>query len=338
MPWVVLTSSKSEVDRAGAALASNSETPADLELIDNWRSAHNFPLNTFQATLRAKAQRQEPGCIVSQRIKRLSSITEKLRRFKSTRLSQMQDIGGCRAVMSEVGMVKKLADVYRRGEIQMSLVSEKNYIERPKPDGYRGVHFVCKYSGRKKEYVDLKIEVQLRSANQHAWATAVETVGLFTHQALKSNKGHWQWLRFFACMGNAIAYKEGGNSVPNTPTYDDDLKDTLLDHISDLDVSSQLRSFGNALQELPKYQIKSDHYFILLIDPYSKELQVWGYKKSDLQTASRDYSDIEKSIKGGEKNAVLVSVDKTSDLRKAYPNYFLDTTRFLDLVDWAVSK
>jgi hypothetical protein len=38
-------------------------------------------------------------------------------------------------------------------------------------------------------YNDLKIEMQLRSQYQHAWATAVETVGTFIGQALKSSIG-----------------------------------------------------------------------------------------------------------------------------------------------------
>jgi hypothetical protein len=136
-------------------------------------------------------------------------------------------------------------------------------------------------------------------------------------------------------MGNAIACKERGNPVPNTPLFGDLLSDVLREYVEKLDVPAQLRGYENALQELPNYRGRGEHYFILVIDPYSKELEVWGYKKSELQMATEDYSTIEHSIKGSEKNAVLVSVEKTSDLKKAYPNYFLDTSVFLDLVEWA---
>jgi len=40
---------------------------------------------------------------------------------------------------------------------------------------------------------------------QHAWATAVEAVGIFTKQALKSNIGDGEWLRLFALMSSEIA-------------------------------------------------------------------------------------------------------------------------------------
>ncbi|MBU6438396.1 MAG: hypothetical protein KGQ77_12790, partial [Betaproteobacteria bacterium] len=57
-----------------------------------------------------------------------------------------------------------------------------------------------------------KIEVQLRTRLQHAWATAVEIVDAFTGQALKSglklNSGDPKWRRFFALMSSVIAIRE----------------------------------------------------------------------------------------------------------------------------------
>jgi hypothetical protein len=68
----------------------------------------------------------------------------------------------------------------------------------PQKSGYRGIHLVYRYNGRKTEYNGLKIEIQIRTVIQHAWATAVETVGMFTQQALKSSQGEQDWLRYFA--------------------------------------------------------------------------------------------------------------------------------------------
>jgi hypothetical protein len=51
-----------------------------LDIINNWRSAHNFPLNTFHVGLRRRAKAIDPGCITAQRIKRMSSIEHKLKR------------------------------------------------------------------------------------------------------------------------------------------------------------------------------------------------------------------------------------------------------------------
>ena len=64
----------------------------------------------------------------------------------------------------------------------------------------------------------LQIEIQLRSRLQHQWATAVETVGTFIGDELKSNRGDQGWLRFFALMSSAIALSERTPLVPDTPT------------------------------------------------------------------------------------------------------------------------
>ena len=73
---------------------------AALDIINNWRSSHNFPLNTFHIGLKRRAKIIDPTAITAQRIKRLASIEAKLRRFPTMTLSQMQDIGGCRAIVS----------------------------------------------------------------------------------------------------------------------------------------------------------------------------------------------------------------------------------------------
>jgi ppGpp synthetase/RelA/SpoT-type nucleotidyltranferase len=328
--------SNSKVDKAGAALASGSATDADYQIIDNWRDAHDYPLNIFQAGLRKRAKSAHHNILVAQRKKRLVSIGEKLK-HSTMRLSAMQDIGGCRAVMYDIKGVNKLVESYKCSNINHKLFEENNYIDKPKKSGYRGIHLVYKYAGEKSEYQNLKIEIQIRTLNQHAWATAVETVDIFTRQALKSSRGSKKWLRFFQLMGTAIAYKEDGNPVPNTPSYDGDLKELLNDYVVDLDVFDSLRNFETALKQLPNFRYSpSDHYYLLVLDPYSKELKVWGYTENEQQKANEAYSEMEYEIRGTGKDAVLVSVDSVAELKKAYPNYFLDTNLFLDLVSWAI--
>src|SRR5260370_41876111 len=142
------------------------------------------------------------------------------------KLSQMQDIAGCRAVMPTVRDVEKLVARYEISNAKNpsgrpEFVKKYDYIAQPKKDGYRSVHFVYKYRTTSKHLEDfngLRIEVQLRSQLQHAWATAVETVSTFTGQALKSNVGSDECKRFFALMGSAIALRERKPLGPDTPT------------------------------------------------------------------------------------------------------------------------
>ena len=184
---------KSQVDQAGAALVGLFSTEAEMEsalaIINNWRSCHSVPLNIFRRTLRQNCEKIDRGCLIAQRIKRLSSISHKLERFPTMKLSQMQDIGGCRAVVSNARLVRLLLGNYERSQTQSKIVDIDDYLENPKQSGYRGVHLIYRYfSSTNEEHNGLKIEIQLRSKLQHAWATAVETVGTFIKQALKSSQ------------------------------------------------------------------------------------------------------------------------------------------------------
>ncbi|MEO9230043.1 MAG: DUF6456 domain-containing protein [Devosia sp.] len=136
----------------------------------------------------------DPDILVAQRIKRMSSIEMKLQRFPTMTLSQMQDIGGCRAVVSDASTVNDLVDSYLTSDLKHKLHTNDDYIISPKDTGYRGRHLIYRYySDKIATYNDLKIEMQFRSQFQHAWATAVEIVGTFTRQALKSSQGEENW-------------------------------------------------------------------------------------------------------------------------------------------------
>ncbi|MGN6268259.1 MAG: RelA/SpoT domain-containing protein [Sphingomonas sp.] len=159
--------------------------------------------------LRRRSQRIDHKAIVAQRIKRLSSIELKLKLKTSMKLTQMQDIGGCRSILKDVKSARALVESYRSSDIKHKLLTEDDYISNPKPSGYRGIHLVYSYlSDRKDTYNGLKIELQIRSQLQHAWATAVEVVGTMIDQALKSSLGDEGWLRFFQLMSSEIARTE----------------------------------------------------------------------------------------------------------------------------------
>src|SRR5271166_4137199 len=127
----------------------------------------------------------------------------------------MQDLGGCRAIMASVNAVEQLYDLYHVGTGDLFESEGKlkcyDYIREPKSDGYRGIHVVGRYSARAQKneaWNGHRIEIQLRSQLQHAFATAVETVTTFTRLPLKFGAGPVEWRRFFTLMGSAFAIRE----------------------------------------------------------------------------------------------------------------------------------
>jgi hypothetical protein len=253
-------------------------------------------------------------------------------------LSQMQDIGGCRAVVTDVMSVNDLVDSYLSSDLKHKLHTNDNYIDSPKLTGYRGRHLIYQYySDKVSTYNSLKIEMQFRSPFQHAWATAVEIVGTFTKQALKSSQGEEDWLRFFALMGSAIARMEGTAPVPNTPLVDDDLVKELKDAEHQLDAMRRLRAFSTAPAEVETMGGGKDHFFLMQLNVQTNELKVLGFSAGELDKASTTYLEVEKQLENdAAADAVLVSVESFASLRRAYPNYYLDTDLFVSLVEHAL--
>lgn len=344
MAWAVPENSKSEVDRAGRILVTPESTfdqvQHALSVVNNWRSSHSFPLNTFQVTLRARARQLDSEALIAQRIKRMSSIEAKLSRFPTMKASQMQDIGGCRAVMRNVSLVREMVTSYEKSSIKHKLLRHDDYLTNPKESGYRGVHLIYRYySDRSNDYNGLLIEVQLRSLLQHAWATAVETVGTFLKQSLKSSQGHEEWLRFFVVMSSVLALREKTNVVPGTSPSRKELIKELRKLARTLDVQRRLQAYGDTLRALEDPSVAHAQYFLMALDPRADTITIRGYTKSELDKATSQYLSVEKSLdESSGAEAVLVSVDSIAALKRAYPNYFLDTRAFLVAVQQALKS
>jgi ppGpp synthetase/RelA/SpoT-type nucleotidyltranferase len=350
MEWAIPQYSRADVDRAGRTLVHLMGTPGtewtdayesewwrSTKVINNWRSAHAYPLNTFQNGLRSKSRKIDPNAVVAQRTKRLWSIWHKLDRFKTMQLAQIQDIGGCRAILGTAEQVRALVHAYEHSSLRHSR-RVTDYMTSPRQSGYRGVHIIWKYRSdkpTKESYNGLQIEMQIRSVLQHAWATSVETIGTLTRQALKSSLGEQDWLRFFALMGSVIALQEGAPGVPLTPTNRVDLVRELREYSYRISALSRLRAIGN-LHVLDQSNASGAHLFLL--EMTGENLRVTGFRASQQKEAQDSYSEREASITRDENSdAVLVSVDSLSSLRKAYPNYFLDASVFADVLEAALS-
>ena len=342
--WPAPSFTRGEVDRAGRLLAQNGVADPlvvghALDVISNWRSSHSFPLNTFQVTLRSRSSSVCERPIVAQRLKRVPSIFDKLRRFPTMKLSQMQDIGGARAVLPSVEDVETLRTIYRQRKTGHLLVGDKDYVTKPKASGYRSVHLVYRYrSDRKKVYNGLNIELQLRTRLQHAWATAVETVGTFLGQSLKASEGREDWLRFFELIGSGFALAERtppGTNVPEDPGV---LVETIRDAARRLQVKEKIEAFGSALRVTGEHEdMRRDKYFLLALQPEQGLLTIRNYRDDKLADATRDYLALEKNLATTAGETVLVASDSLESLRRAFPNYYLDTETFVREMDLLLS-
>ena len=349
---------KSQIDWAGRILTLDATTENEylkaFEILENHRASHSYPMHIFKKRLKWTSENIDKNALTAQRLKRVPSIIRKLKREyhgrKATmKLSQMQDIGGCRAVLKTTALVTKLIDKYysEKGNLKHERVRTKDYIKNPKEDGYRSVHLIYKYFSDKKNspkatFNDLLIEVQIRSKLQHLWATAIETVDFFTRQAIKSNQGQKEWLDFFKLVSSAFAMLENCPLVPNIPTNEKELFLEIKRIEKELKVIKNLESWTRAINVIHAKKFKQSKradLFLLELDILNERLIITTYTKTQEERAINDYTKTEKANTG--KNyydVVLVGIDDARDLQKTYPNYFADTKEFIVILKEIIGK
>jgi putative GTP pyrophosphokinase len=338
--------SKSKINEAANLIArgkvksgiTSSEDIEDaLDTVNAWRVAHTYPLNTFKVNLRGKVRHLKDP-IVAQRLKRMPTILDKLNREPTMEYTNMQDIGGVRAILNSNKEVKEIVKKYKDSRNHI-LVNEKDYITNPRhADGYRSHHLIYKYDNHLKiaeQYNGLRIEVQLRTKLQHIWATAVETMGAILGQQLKSRQGEEAWLEFFAVVSSAFAHIEKSPLVPKYAHLSK--KETfqlVKEKEAELNAIEKLLSFSTAMRHVYNDEGRvgrpKSGYVLLKLNMEDRSITIIPYKKEEAERASFAYEQLENEAQSNPMlDSVLVSVGPLDELKKAYPNYFLDVRGFI---------
>ena len=114
----------------------------------------------------------QPILYCKARIKEPDSIIQKLKRYglptdSETALARMHDAVGVRVVCSFLSDVSAVADWTRR-QPDLTVLEEKDYIQFPKPNGYRSLHLIVRLES---EYAqNLLAEIQIRTIAIDSWA------------------------------------------------------------------------------------------------------------------------------------------------------------------------
>jgi Region found in RelA / SpoT proteins len=331
--------SANQIDKAGRIFFDENQNVDErakaIDMIWDWRTAHGYPLNAIHMTLRNRALRVDQKVLTAQRLKRLPSILRKLSRQTTMQMSQMQDVGGCRAVVTTMPRLEALRAVYTEGPLRHELIRERDYVVDPKEDGYRSVHQMYRFCGRGSSlpWDRLRIEVQMRTQLQHAWATCVETVDAFTSEDLKFGKGTSEWRRFFQLVGSVHARIENSPLVPATPKSERELLDEVKLLTDRLEVIRLLRSYARLTSHITAQRGAANEWYIIQMKPTEGKAYVSGFAKEAFPLAKRRLAELEKQFQGTNNQVVLVKTESVNELRKAYPNYFADTGYFTSVLE-----
>lgn len=166
-----------------------------------YRGGFQDPLKKVTVGLRQFVERESSEVTVGQRLKRAPQILNKLGRFESMRLTQMEDIAGCRAILS--GGAPEIAGVLRRIRRNWEVLRVDDYVKSPKVTGYRAMHVVVRRDG-------YPVEIQLRTPGQHEWAEAAERWAARTRFPLKDGGGPPDLLSYLDLVAWGISADEKG--------------------------------------------------------------------------------------------------------------------------------
>lgn len=349
------TYSGKSINKAGETLIDErikNGTPdfeAAMDVLTYWRLMHEAPLANAQRIVQVEASKIDKTAFTAKRLKRYESIVSKLKRFDDMKLKNMQDIGGCRVVVSTLKKLNQLIrSLKRRPEFKnrQGVIRYKDYIEKPKEDGYRSYHLIGRFKDLNNS--DRNIEVQLRTRLQHDWATALEIVDIFTKQKLKSNQGEKKWSEFFKTVSEqfSIMEKTANFNVNKRATWNSYLNNVLSNEealkscrtakrlIKEIDVTGKFHAFTHSLKfadgELEKIKKERDGFILITIDLAKFMIRLEFFDQNNIENAVQKYSECEKES-AGRKDFVtaLVSTTAVDGIKAAYPNYFADSTEFL---------
>lgn len=113
---------------------------------------------------------------IKTRLKSMDSIAEKMQR-KGIAISaenierELNDVAGVRVICTFIEDIYHLADCLLAQD-DITLIERKDYIENPKPSGYRSLHLIVEvpiYLENEKR--PMRVEVQLRTISMNFWAS-----------------------------------------------------------------------------------------------------------------------------------------------------------------------
>lgn len=324
------------VRRAGRIIAAGDGGASDLrsalDILSAWRNLHTAPMQGLWDLLKRRIDKSYNDALLARRLKRYASIKSKLARFQSMGLDQMQDIGGLRVIMASIADIRRFHEQLC-GEINHTpIIPPKDYIANPKADGYRGLHQVYIYRSEKRADIDgLRIEVQFRTRLQHAFATAVETLGIIRNAAYKSGEGDALSRRYFSLASALFALDE--NSPPASEfakASPKELAAEIRELESSLQFASKIAGIAASLKALSGYN-KRRPYHLLELDSANGIVNITPFNQSQLEYAEAIYRSREQDTADNpDITIVLAGAGELNALRAAYPNYFLDARLFIE--------
>lgn len=322
--------SKTKIDKAGRYLSDPKrdydEEMLELELIfDEYRKEHLEPLTRLTLELQGWLQTHGRKYYIAQRLKRKPQILRKLNRF-SVRLTQLQDIGGCRIIVDSNSDVDELYS-YISGKLKESafatILRVTDYREKGRDDtGYRALHVILSVSGR-------MLELQIRSQIQHYWSESIERTSVIYGHRLKEKEGDSCVIDYFKEFSNALheieIYKRLAAKQEIIIQEKRELAEAVISmaiksgHLSGFVNQSVIRSMASAENS----HNATFNNWILVFDWTDGNFVTWEMVSRDPQAAVDCYLRYESEFPEDErKEVVMIGTSSIETVQHTHSHYF----------------
>jgi len=312
------TYSASEYTRLGDQLRGYEKTceipETQLEMLQSLRTGYKTTLAKTFRILQHCVRKVDPKGIVTYRVKRIDSIISKLQRMHKTRLPQMEDIAGCRCILSSNEKVYELKELL---EQELDIRSDRNdYIKDPKEDGYRSLHLIAKT----KDEDSKVIEVQLRCENDHNWATLVEITDQIYNTKIKEGGDEPSLKKMLFLLSKGINRLDENElseffKIVKNKSFVDKVNDVFVKN------SLEVRKQWSSIEKKFNYS-----FYLISVDQENKST-IESYRT--FIDAEEKY--FEKFKEHPDNNIVLTHISdaKFEQISKAYSNYTLTRHSFI---------
>ncbi|QEO18900.1 RelA/SpoT domain-containing protein [Acetobacter vaccinii] len=323
-----MTISKSRIDKAGRNLAYPAELTIESmaleEDFDDYRISHLEPLSSITLEIQGWLHDYGGGYYIAQRVKRKPQIIRKLRRL-SVRLTQLQDIGGCRIIVEKNESVDRLIDFIKKNvknnaSFELKRVTDYR-VQGRDLTGYRSAHLLLQRDGR-------SIELQIRSRIQHYWSESIERTSVIYGKHLKEQEGNPVVINYFKHLSDIFYEIESGRD----PSVQDKVKlDQMREQAQTIiyDADRNRIFDSNINEDIVRTLAATQGYegnltnWIMVFNWNSGEFVTWDVVGRNAESAKEKYTHYENQFSsdlGFE--VVMIGASDIATIRQTHSHYF----------------
>jgi ppGpp synthetase/RelA/SpoT-type nucleotidyltranferase len=299
-------------DRLREESISRNISKESLLQLHDLRLSYKAVLSTVFNVLSEESKKIRKSRVVTYRIKRIESIISKLNRFPNMELGKMVDIAGCRCIVDSIQDIYQIAELLEK---RLDIIKIKDYISNSPSDddGYAALHLYvkCKEDNKKP------VEIQIRTKDQHNWATFVEIIDVVYGTKIKEGQRSPELQRFCYLLSNVNGLTS--NSLLEIITIEKDYN--IYSMLSSVFNQNNIQTRKNWLN----IEGKTGHNFFIIEVDKNKRTHIESF--SDFEVAEAVYL---KRFNNEKTNIVLTHLEAPSykQISIAYSNYILSMHKF----------